>query len=58
MGREIGNGRVVDGRVISNIMTFDVVASKRGNIRDGRMTFGVMVSSAMTCDMVTYKEEI
>ena len=56
MGRGVGDGKVVDGGLISRTVIFDMMASKKGDIGYGRMTFGVVVFSSITSDIMTFKK--
>ena len=58
MGRGVGDGKVVDSGAISSTVISDMVASRRGDIRDGRMTSTIVVAGAITSDIVGSGEEI
>ena len=47
MGRGVGDGKVVDGGVISGTVIYDMVASRRDDIGDRRMTSGAITSDIM-----------
>ena len=47
MGRGVGDGKVVDGGVISGTVIYDMVASRRDDIGDRRMTSGAITSNIM-----------
>ena len=48
----LGDGKVIDGGVISSIMISDMVASNRGDIGNGRMTSDVVVAGTIISDIM------
>ena len=48
----MGDGKVVDGVVISGTVIYDMVVSRRCDIRYGRMTSSVVVTGAITSDIM------
>ena len=43
----VGDSRVVVGKAISRTMIYDIVASRKEDIRDDQMTFDVVVYDTM-----------
>ena len=48
----MGDGKVVDGGVISGTVIYDMVVSRSCDIRYGRMTSSVVVIGAITSDIM------
>lgn len=58
MGRDIGDGRVVDGGMVFSTMIYDMMASRLEDKQDGRMRSSVVISTMISSMMTSRKEVI